>query len=195
MNITAQAIDLFPTRIWSFDLSKLAVHYPLWQQILLDWRTKEPGATGRSTRTGWRSENTIFSDPRFSPLLEATKQAFIHALQEVLPQQEIRFRLEAWANVHDPLGYNLPHIHQSVLMSGCFYLTVPPGAGALTFQDPRPGVVLSPFSGKGVNCNQIIKLNPKPGALLIFPNWLEHAVEPNEAQTQRHSIAMNAVPA
>lgn len=192
MNISAQAIDLFPTRIWSFDLSELSDHFPLWEQILSDWRATEPVSKERSTRTGWSSEKTIFADPRFAPLLEASKQAYIHAFREVLPQTEIRFRLEAWANIHDQYGYNLPHIHQSVLMSGCFYLTVPPGAGALTFRDPRPGVVLSPFLGKGPNCNQTMRLTPKPGALVIFPNWLEHGVEPNEALTERQSIGINA---
>lgn len=80
-----------------------------------------------------------------------------------------------------------------MLLAGCFYLTVPEGAGALNFQDPRPGVVLSTFTGPGVNSNQYVQVKSRPGLLLLFPNWLEHAVETNEASTQRHAIAMNAL--
>jgi len=195
MKIAVQPTDLFPTRIWSFDLSELSENFAMWQQSLTDWRSREPSAAGRSNRTGWNSDKTVFADPQFSPLLEAAKQAFIHAFREIMQKGEIRFRLEAWANIHDPMGYNVSHVHQNVLLSGCFYLTVPPGAGAIVFRDPRPGVVLSPFDGAGVNTNQAIKIDPKPGALLLFPNWLEHAVETNEAETQRQSIGINAVQA
>lgn len=193
MEIPVQSLDLFPTRIWQFDLSHLASYFPAWQQSLEDWRAQEPTAAGRSNRSGWNSDKTLFGKPEFAPLLEAAQTAFIHALRESQPGRNLSFALEAWANIHDPGGYNMMHLHQGVLLSGCFYLTMPEGAGALVFQDPRPGVVLSTFKGPGVNSNQFVQVKPRPGLLLLFPNWLEHAVETNEASTQRHAIAMNAL--
>jgi uncharacterized protein (TIGR02466 family) len=195
MNITVQPIDLFPTRIWSFDLSEMSECFPQWQQTLSDWRSREPTPAGRSNRAGWNSPKTVFADPVFAPLLEASKHAFVHAFREIAPNKELRFALEAWANIHDPLGYNVSHVHQSVLLCACFYLTVPAGAGAIVFRDPRPGVELSPFIGDGKNSFNCVNIVPKPGTLLLFPNWLAHSVESNEASTQRQSIAMNALQA
>ena len=78
-------------------------------------------------------------------------------------------------------------------MSGTFYLTVPEGSGELVFRDPRLGVVLSPFHGDNApNSANDVKLIPKVGMLAIFPNWLEHRVEPHQGEIPRVSIAMNA---
>jgi hypothetical protein len=33
----------------------------------------------------------------------------------------------------------------------------------------------------------------REGTLLVFPHWLEHSVELNEANERRYSIAMNAI--
>lgn len=193
MNISASHADLFPTRIWTYDLSELSAHFEAWQQALQRWREREPGPAGRSNRRGWNSEKTVLLDPLFGPLLEAAKQAFGHALRQMIPSGELRFGLEAWANIHDPDGYNVMHVHPNALLSGCFYLSVPDGAGALVFRDPRPGVALSPFLTNGVNTNQKVQLAPKAGLLVLFPNWLEHAVDPNLADAARVSIAMNAL--
>ncbi|WP_405000881.1 putative 2OG-Fe(II) oxygenase [Hydrogenovibrio sp.] len=36
-------------------------------------------------------------------------------------------------------------------------------------------------------------MTPKTGQLVLFPNWLEHSVMPNESNETRVSIPMNAV--
>ena len=195
MNITIQHIDLFPTRIWLFDLSGLSEHYPIWQSALDQLRRENPTAAGRSNRNGWNSDKIIAANPLFASLVKAANQAFIHALLQTDPNVNYSFKLELWANIHDQGGYNMFHVHQNVLLSGCFYLTVPEGAGGIIFRDPRPGVVLSPYSGQGINANKNITITPKPGLLVVFPNWLEHAVADHEGIMPRVSIAMNALPA
>jgi hypothetical protein len=81
----------------------------------------------------------------------------------------------------------------NVLLSGCYYLKVPDRAGPIVFKEPRPGPNLAGLVGQGVNCMGDVKLKPKEGQLIIFPNWLEHYVEINESEDQRASIAMNAL--
>lgn len=95
--------------------------------------------------------------------------------------------------MNDKGGFNTLHSHPGALMSGTFYLTVPEGSGELVFRDPRLGVVLSPFHGDNApNSANDVKLIPKVGMLAIFPNWLEHRVEPHQGEIPRVSIAMNA---
>ena len=72
-------------------------------------------------------------------------------------------------------------------------MAVPENSGAIVFTDPRPGARLSAFQGKGVNAGHEIKKNPKVGSLIVFPNWLEHAVEVHRGIKPRISIGMNAV--
>lgn len=193
MQISARHIDLFPTRLWTFDLTGLVDYFPIWQSSIENMRQQCPTPAGRSNRSGWNSNRQVFADPLFEPLLKAAQQAFIYALKQTDPEKNLRFGLEAWANINDPGGYNIFHVHQNVLLSGCFYLNVPNGAGNITFRDPRPGVVLSPFEGAGVNANQTYRIAPSPGLLVLFPNWLEHAVETHEGLTPRISIPMNAL--
>jgi uncharacterized protein (TIGR02466 family) len=194
MQVTTSHLDLFPTRLWTFDLSGLQAHFSAWQTELDAMRQNSPTAAGRSNRHGWNSDKTVFAQPSFAPLRKACEGSFAHAFREMGAPGSLRYRLEAWANIHDPGAYNTVHLHQNVLLSGSFYLAVPEGAGALVFRDPRPGAVLSPFRGKGANACQTINIRPKAGALVVFPNWLEHAVETHEGTTPRICIAMNALP-
>lgn len=193
MQVTTSHRDLFATRIWTFNLSGLEHQFPVWQSALDDLRKKSPNAAGRSNRHGWNSDKTIFADPVFAPLRKACEVSFVHAFRDMKLPEHARFRLEAWANIHDPGAYNTAHIHQNVMLSGSFYLSVPEGSGALVFRDPRAGAVLSPFRGTGANNANVFSIRPKPGTLLVFPNWLEHAVETHEGNTPRVCIAMNAL--
>ena len=195
MNVSVQHTDLFPTRLWIFDLKDLAPDFPAWRTALARLREQSPSPAGRSNRGGWNSNKVIFDDPLFTALRAASQRAFSYAFLQIDPKANFSFRLEAWANIHDSGGYNVFHLHQNVLLSGCFYLSTPEGSGDLVFRDPRPGVQLSPFTGAGVNANQFARVAPRAGMLAVFPNWLEHAVDPNDAPSARVSIAINALAA
>jgi uncharacterized protein (TIGR02466 family) len=184
--------DLFPTRIWIFDIPELQDAHASWIQEVLNWRVLNPQPAGRSNRKGWNSDPTVFSRAEFKPLLDAANQAFMHVFTDMRPPLQFKFALQAWINLHDPGSYNALHVHANVLLSGCYYLKVPEGSGPIRFRDPRPGVVLSPFVEGGVNTCKDIVLHPKDGQLVIFPNWLDHAVDVHEGNESRISIAINA---
>ena len=185
--------DLFITRLWHFEVDECLSQHDAWQARIAQWRAAQPTPQGRSNRLGWNSDKTVFDDPLFRSLAQVCGQAFSHAFQQMQLREKVRFRLEAWVNLHDPGGFNTLHLHPNSLLSGCYYLFVPPGSGKIIFRDPRPGVTLAPFAGNGVHCQPYHAIEPKAGELYIFPNWLEHQVEVNEATESRVSIAMNAV--
>jgi uncharacterized protein (TIGR02466 family) len=103
------------------------------------------------------------------------------------------YRLESWVNIHDRGGFNFLHMHDGCLLSGAFYLQVPPGSGSLVFRDPRPGVIGSPFKGSGANGHSDVQLAPEAGLVVLFPNWLDHYVEPHENDIPRISLSFNAL--
>jgi uncharacterized protein (TIGR02466 family) len=106
---------------------------------------------------------------------------------------EPAFVLQSWVNIHDVGGFNLQHMHEGALLSGCVYLAVPPGSGNLVFRDPRPGVLNSFLKGSGANAFKDVQLRPEAGLVVLFPNWLEHYVEPHEGEAPRICVAFNAL--
>lgn len=192
MNVPVSHQDLFPTRIWRFDLAELAPRFEQWRAAIERMRAAQPSPVGRSNRQGWNSDKTVFQQPEFGQLAASVKLALAYALRQVTGG-ETPLELEAWVNLHERGAYNSTHVHQGALISATFYLTVPEGSGNLVFRDPRPGVVLSPFRGDRVNSSTVVSVKPHAGLLVVFPNWLEHEVAPHEADTPRVAIGINAM--
>lgn len=184
---------LFPTIIWTHAFLDLQPMLPDWIQRLNEMRAHEQGGKGRSTRAGWSGPKTLFQDPAFQPLLIKCQQAFKAALREMGVPDGFSFAMEAWGNIHDAAGFNLPHIHREAVLSGCFYLHTPTESGETVFHDPRPGTLYSRPWGRGANSWSKVGVQVKPGMLLLFPNWLEHSVEQSQSVDARYSIAMNAI--
>jgi uncharacterized protein (TIGR02466 family) len=184
---------LFPTTFWIEELHDLSPMLAHWRERLDAMRASEREGQGRSTRAGWSGPKTLFNDPEFRPLRDMCQTFFAHALKEMGAPGGFKFAMEAWGNIHDVGGFNLPHIHREAVLSGCFYLATPKGSGAIVFHDPRPGTMYSRPWGKGVNSWSKRAVVVREGTLLVFPHWLEHSVELNEANERRYSIAMNAI--
>ena len=53
--------------------------------------------------------------------------------------------------------------------------------------------MFSAARSNGVNNFSETSIKPGAGQLIVFPNWLEHRVEVNEAEESRVSIALNVV--
>lgn len=184
--------DLFPTRIWQAELTALEPNLPQWVAEVLAMRAAAPKAAGRTCRRGWNSEEmTVLERPGFAPLREAIRAACANALAE-MGQGGRAFYLQSWVNLHDRGGFNYLHLHEGSLLSGSFYLQVPPGSGQFVFRDPRPGVIHGFVKGAVPNGHADIHLTPSAGLLVLFPCWMEHYVEPHESDTARITIAFNA---
>ena len=185
--------ELFATSIWSFDLGFLQDQFAGWIKLIEEWRASEPEPAGRTNRLGWNSHTRLLDMPAFAALDEAARLAFARAFEEMQLSSALRFKLEAWVNLHDRGGYNTAHLHPNRLLSGSFYLQVPEHSGPLVLRDPRPAVLLAAASGTGANCGGLSTVQPKAGQLLVFPNWLEHFVEPHLNDVPRIAIGINAV--
>jgi hypothetical protein len=54
--------------------------------------------------------------------------------------------------------------------------------------------VLNSFlKGSGANAFKDVQLRPEAGLVVLFPNWLEHYVEPHEGEAPRICVAFNAL--
>jgi uncharacterized protein (TIGR02466 family) len=187
-----RAFDIFPTRIWQTQLDALQPQFERWVRDVLAMRAANPAPAGRTVRQGWNSDDmTVLEQPGFAPLREAIRAACSSALME-MGQGERAFYLQSWVNLHDRGGFNFLHLHEGSLLSGSFYLQVPPGSGQFVFRDPRPGVIHGYVKGGVPNGHADIHLAPSEGLLVLFPCWMEHYVEPHDNDEPRITIAFNA---
>jgi uncharacterized protein (TIGR02466 family) len=106
-----------------------------------------------------------------------------------------RLRLDSfWINVMRKGAVHAPHIHPHSVISGTYYVTVPPRSGAIRFEDPRLLMMMAAPHRK-VNARpenrSFIDVEPKTGMLLSWESWLRHGVEANNARSSRISVSFN----
>jgi uncharacterized protein (TIGR02466 family) len=191
--LSVEQVELFPTRIWQSRLTSLAPHFPAWVAAVNGLRNASPEPAGRSNRLGWNSADTAILNRReFDELHGAIRACCLYALQQ-MGRGDRRFGLESWINIHDRGGFNFLHMHDGAVLSGVFYLQAPPGSGRLVFRDPRSGPINAPFKGAGANAHNEVQLQPEAGLVALFPNWLEHYVEPHQNDLPRIAISFNAL--
>jgi len=189
-----QSADLFPTRIWQARLDTLMPQLEGWVQEVLALRAAAPKPAGRTNRHGWNSEEmTVLERPVFGALRTAIRGACASALAE-MGQGGREFELQSWVNLHDHGGFNFLHMHEGSLLSGSFYLKIPPGSGQFVFRDPRAGVRHGALKGGMPNGHADVHLTPSAGLLILFPCWMEHYVEPHGSDEPRITLAFNANP-
>ncbi len=99
-----------------------------------------------------------------------------------------------WINVLAPGGTHSGHIHPHSVISGTYYVTIPEGASAIKFEDPRLAMMMAapPRKAKAAPGNrQFIYAQPAPGTLLLWESWLRHEVPLNMADEDRISVSFN----
>ncbi|HEY4077464.1 MAG TPA: TIGR02466 family protein [Rhizomicrobium sp.] len=99
-----------------------------------------------------------------------------------------------WINVMNRGAIHAPHIHPHSVISGTYYVTVPPQSGVIRFEDPRLAMMMAapPKKKNARPENRVfVDVTPKAGTLLLWESWLRHGVEPNAAKTPRISVSFN----
>ena len=99
-----------------------------------------------------------------------------------------------WVNVLDPGGIHSAHIHPHSVISGTYYVTVPHGAAAIRFEDPRLTMMMAaPVRKRDAQLeNQsFVSFQPEAGMIMLWESWLRHDVPMNTAQEERISISFN----
>ena len=101
-----------------------------------------------------------------------------------------------WVNVMPEGGSHTSHIHTNSVISGTYYVAVPPGAGPIVFEDPRhPQMMAAPprKSSAPREFKHHISETPQDGTVLLWESWLRHEVPLNKANGLRISISFNYV--
>ena len=192
---------LFPTLLYEADLGNAALLAELGHSV----RTLAADDTaGRrwSREHGYRGYTSYASladlprrDPAFADLAKLLVKyaaAFATELAFDLPRKP---RLDSlWVNLLKSGGHHSGHIHPHSIISGTLYLEVPPGGGAIRFEDPRLAQQMAAPQRRADAPDErrpFVTLTPRAGQLLLWESYLRHEVLPGAAKADRLSISFN----
>ena len=116
---------------------------------------------------------------------------------------DIKWRVNAWANVNRPGHGNEFHTLPGCYWSGTYYVDDggigddPALGGKFEIQDPRgvapamyaPMLCFATPGGRSAGASELIR--PKAGMMVLFPAWLSHRVRPYRGTRMRISLAFN----
>jgi len=173
--------NLFETPIWGFVLSDQNLQTLDYSEYILDLADTEYSEK-KSNIGGWQSRDNLYQDPIFQEFNQAIVGVAKSVLQEYTQREP--YIQSMWANVNTKDNYNGQHAHEGEL-SGVFYCQVPENPGKLILVNSAVRSYIS------VVRNKNFQINPERLALIMFPSWLEHYVEPNQSDDPRISISFN----
>ncbi|MDC3023394.1 TIGR02466 family protein [Pelagibacteraceae bacterium] len=186
---------LFPTPVWTINLENYKnINEQMYDYIKSKKQNDDKGIY-KSNVKGWHSKDFDLNDKEIQNFI-----AFIlPAIEQVMNDMDWEKRKQIakinnmWAIINTGGAANLRHQHGNSTISGAYYVRAPINSGDIVFYDPRPAPVYS--HPNVVNPNllnaQVNGINPREGALILFPSYLDHSVNENKSNQERIVISFN----
>ena len=184
-------MQLFPTFVWKGDLARQESE-PLNRDIVAALAAMGAPLEGLRPGENWQSDHGLHQSVAFRPLLEWVEAAAASALSHLRIPKPLMIT-GCWANVNAPgTGHRL-HSHRNNYLSGAYYVQVQEGADSINFFDPKPqaGVIRPAATEPTAENTEVAMVRVKTGSLLLFPAWLQHAVDVNRSNRTRISMSFN----
>lgn len=134
--------------------------------------------------------------PIFKDLVKVLNKhvaAFVKDLEFDLGDKKIKLD-SLWINILPPGGVHTSHIHPHSVISGTTYVSMPEGASAIKFEDPRLQMMMTAPGRRPearADLRSFIYVAPKVGDILLWESWLRHEVPLNMADEERISVSFN----
>jgi len=150
-----------------------------------------PGYTSYASLVDLPWRFPIFKD--LKKVLDKHVAAFVKDLQFNLDDKKIKLD-SLWINILPPGGLHTSHIHPHSVISGTTYVSMPSGASAIKYEDPRSAMMMASPT-RDANARQelrnFIYVAPEVGDILLWESWLRHEVPMNMADEERISVSFN----
>ncbi len=194
----AKIATLFPTRLYSAQLrpSRNGDLARTCLGVAADDRAGQRWAKAHDYEgyTSYASLDDLVTRASVFAELERDIAGHVRAFARALDYDR-RLALDSlWINVMQKGGIHTAHIHPHAAISGTYYVTLPKGAAAIRFEDPRLAMMMAapPRKERARPENRsFVTVAPKPGMLLLWESFLRHEVPPNRAKGNRISISFN----
>lgn len=120
-------------------------------------------------------------------------QKYCKSLEYDLKKSSLKMN-SFWVNIMPEGAIHTAHIHPHSVISGTYYVDIPPKASAIKFEDPRLGLFMNAplvkANGNPEN-TRFFSVQPKSGDLILFESWLKHEVPLNHSKKPRISVSFN----
>jgi hypothetical protein len=176
------------THIWEFIRSETRVTFNEDMIGSIQGMIDKDKSVRKSNRGGWQSEllpPTGELEPLAFEISELCKSINLGINEIVIPQM--------WINVNKKNDWNTIHSHGQYILSGTYYVKVPKDSGQIVFRDPRPGAIVNTFMVNRFDKGEFRRVKPIEGLLILFPSYLDHFVEPSNADEDRISISFDVI--
>lgn len=189
-------IQIFSTPIWESEYPNFAKDKEQFLECVKLFRESNPESSHKSNINSYQSPINLTTEPDMSPLFEFIAQMAQKAAFDMQFVNCDIYLTSAWVNFNDSRNsYNCEHVHQDTF-SGVFYLQIPERSGRLTLVNPGlnplwQGTMLIDQKNK-FNAERL-SIDPREGQILLWPAYLPHAVETNDHDETRISIAFNVI--
>lgn len=140
--------------------------------------------------------NLHHTSPHFEELaMELARHArrFARRLEWDLMDRKIEMTT-CWANSMGLGTHHTMHLHPLSVLSGVYYVDVPPGSSVFKLEDPRMARMMAAPPRKADSRWQnrnYIEIPAKSGEFILFESWMKHEVPPHRARKPRLSISFN----
>ena len=183
---------MFPSFVWKAEIAP-EIHRPLNDMIVR--KLGQIGAPLADLKPGesWQSDHGLHALEEFRNLVDLIDAAADDLLDYLQISHQGMQITGCWANVSGPGARHGTHSHPNNFVSGVYYVRTQEGADTINFHDPRPqvGIIRPPVQQLSAENADMVVVKIKDGALLLFPAWLQHSVDPNRSQNTRISISFN----
>ena len=158
-----------------------------------DWCEEHdyPGYTSYASLDDLAWRFPIFKD--LVRVLDKHVAAFAKDIQFDLDGKKVKLN-SLWINILPEGGVHTSHLHPHSVISGTTYVTVPSGASAIKFEDPRLAMMMAAperETDARSEMRKFIYVAPEAGEVLLWESWLRHEVPPSKADAERISISFN----
>ena len=198
--------SLFATRLYQASIDDTGLLEELEQsclQLAEDDRAGQAWSKAHGYRgyTSYASLNDLPTrDPVFADLVKLLNRhvgAFATDCAFDLAGRKLKLD-SLWVNVMKPGATHSGHIHPHSVISGTMYVAVPPGAGAIRFEDPRLSQMMAAptrLRDAPEELSTFVHVAPQAGMILLWESWLRHEVMlhsgAGKASGDRISISFN----
>jgi uncharacterized protein (TIGR02466 family) len=188
----SDVIPMFPTLVWKIQL-KPDLHQTIGAKIVRALERMRRGLPQLEPGHGWQSEPVLHEREEFQQLAVCVRDAAKSVLRFLRIGYEPFEITGCWATVLAKGARHKAHTHPNNFLSAVYYVRTHPGADTINFHDPRnqTSIIRPPVTQLTAENTDQVVVKVANGALLMFPSYLEHSVDPTESAEERISISFN----
>ena len=154
----------------------------------------EYGTTGRAViDRNYSPENTLIIKEIEETILKEANR-FFRSAGYTYDKDRYEFRVaNLWFNEMESGSNHPKHAHYGSVLSGCFYVEVPPNSGGITFYGPLARIDKADLRVEDYTIFNSISwtILPEAGNMLLWESYLQHEVPTSVFIGKRRSIAFD----